>query len=387
VALDHHYAVLFSSSERERPMSPSLIKKFQKRLLAWYHDNKRELPWRETQNPYHIWVSEVMLQQTQVATVTGYFTRFIERFPDIETLARADLTDVLKLWEGLGYYSRARHLHRAANEVALHHGKEVPDTPETFRRLPGVGDYINAAVQSIAFGHPLAVVDGNVKRVLSRLFLIDTPVNQAGAHGLFYPYAEKMLDISDPSSFNQAMMELGAMICKPGASPCCGQCPVSDLCRASITGKTGAFPKRAASKKIPIKEMAAGLVFHEGRFLVIQRPSEGFLGGMWELPGGVLEGNVSIETALGERIVAQTGVQVTPIQHIADVKHAYTHFKLKLSLYACCLPSGSPSLEKRSGDLRWIGVDEIESYPFHKAMHKCFAAAIAWMRNSNSTFL
>lgn len=360
-------------------MNPATIKRFKTRLRAWYLANQRLLPWRETKNPYHIWVSEVMLQQTQVITVIDYFNRFIARFPDIESLARAELTEILKLWEGLGYYSRARHLHRAAQELVLNNFPKVPDAPEKFRELPGVGDYINAAVQSIAFGHPLAVVDGNVKRVLSRVFLIDTPVNQSGAHALFSQHATRVLDTDDPSTANQAMMELGAMVCKPGVPQCEG-CPVSLFCMAFKTEKTGDFPKRVAPKKIPVREMVAGLILRKGRFLVIQRKPDGFLGGLWELPGGVLDKNHPKEKSLEKAILTQTGLHVRVLDHLTDVKHAYTHFKLRLSVYVCDLSPTTLGPETRE-NIRWIKPEEIDDYPFHKAMHKCFPAVISWVKN------
>lgn len=359
-------------------MRSDSIKELHIKLLTWYHENKRDLPWRKTQDPYHIWVSEVMLQQTQVATVTDYFNRFIKRFPDVTSLAAADLSDVLKLWEGLGYYSRARHLHLAAHEVVRYHGKTVPDTPNHFRKLPGVGDYINAAVQSIAFGHPLAVVDGNVKRVLSRLFLIKTPVNIAGAHARFLPYAEKIIDRSEPSSFNQAMMELGATICKPGDAPLCSQCPVATLCRAYIESKTKVYPKRKDSKKVPIREMATGLILNKEHFLVIKRPLQGFLGGMWEFPGGLCEKGCPQESTLLKNIESQTGLIVIPEKHIVNIKHAYTHFQLRLSLYACIIQPGG-NIPANSIDFKWITLDEIPDYPFHKAVHKCFPAVQEWI--------
>ncbi|MFZ1983631.1 MAG: A/G-specific adenine glycosylase [Desulfatitalea sp.] len=195
-------------------------------LGAWYDTHRRDLPWRYTRDPYAIWVSEVMLQQTQVKTVTPYFQRFMQRFPDVGRLAQADEQSVLKSWEGLGYYSRARHLHQAAQRVVHEWDGRLPSTWPEIRQLPGIGDYIAAAVLSIAFAQPHAVVDGNVKRVLARLLRMATPINAAAGHQLFQAAADRLLDVQDPGRHNQAMMELGALVCTP-QTPLCAQCPLA----------------------------------------------------------------------------------------------------------------------------------------------------------------
>ncbi|MEZ4568646.1 MAG: A/G-specific adenine glycosylase, partial [Desulfobacterales bacterium] len=200
-------------------------------LTRWYAENLRHLPWRGSADPYHIWVSEVMLQQTQVATVIPYFKRFCQAFPDIRALAAADLQDVLKLWEGLGYYARARNLHKAAKIVTDQYNGRIPDDADGFMALPGVGDYIGAAVLSIAFDRPLAVVDGNVKRVLARLFEIDAPVNVSASYKIFQSCANLLLNAEDPGTFNQAVMELGALVCRP-SGPDCRVCPLAGWCGA-----------------------------------------------------------------------------------------------------------------------------------------------------------
>ena len=212
-------------------MKHSTLQSTRKRLTDWYAVHSRHLPWRQTQDPYRIWVSEVMLQQTQVKTVVPYYETFLAAFPYLETLAAAHLESVLKVWEGLGYYARARNLHRAARIVTERYGGRIPDRPDQFRTLPGVGDYICAAVQSIAYGVPLAVVDGNVKRVLARLYEIEEPVNRPSGARAFAKTADRLLDRSDPGVFNQALMELGALVCRP-SSPDCGACPVRGRCAA-----------------------------------------------------------------------------------------------------------------------------------------------------------
>ncbi len=210
----------------QKGIKESAIERIRRRLLAWYQRSRRDLPWRNTRDPYRIWVSEVMLQQTQVATVIPYYNAFIRAFPDVKALAEADLQNVLKVWEGLGYYARARNLHRAAKEIVSVHGGRIPSSPKALSALPGIGPYIRDALASIAFGLPHAVVDGNVKRVLSRLYMMEAPVNAANAQALFQERAKALLDAARPGNFNQALMELGARLCKPRQPVCKGAPPV-----------------------------------------------------------------------------------------------------------------------------------------------------------------
>ena len=242
---------------------PPSISLFQQRLLEWYHRNQRRLPWRETRDPYRIWVSEVMLQQTRVATVVDYYHRFLDRFPDVHVLAEAEQQAVLKVWEGLGYYARARNLHRAAQQVTAEHGGCIPADYDRFRALPGVGEYIAAAVLSIAFDRPHAVVDGNVKRVLARIEGLDAPVNQASSHRIFRETADRRLHRTAPGAFNQAMMELGALVCTP-RRPDCRKCPVNAVCRAFGTDTVGRYPRRVQPKAVPEYAVAVGVIYKTG---------------------------------------------------------------------------------------------------------------------------
>ena len=345
-------------------------KEFRHYLLRWYEASQRPMPWRETIDPYYIWISEVMLQQTQVATVIGYFNRFVQRFPDIKTLAEADLQDVLKLWEGLGYYSRARNLHQAVNQLVERGVFTVPDTPSEFLSLSGVGPYTCSAVQSIAFGHPLAVVDGNVKRVLSRIYELKIPVNDSSVHDVFNKKADGLLDTSDPSSFNQAMMELGALVCKP-TSPLCSTCPVASFCKAFADGHVADFPKRKKKAPVPLRKRVAGLIVVDNTFLIVRRKEDGFLGGLWELPDASLKKNANPEKALAQDIQTRTGLIVDIDKNLARIKHAYTHFKLEMDLFLCRVKKGEVVLNGPI-DFKWINPDEIDDFAFHKAVHKCF---------------
>ena len=254
-----------------------------KALLDWYLGARRDLPWRRSGDPYAVWVSEVMLQQTQVKTVIPYYLRFLDAFPTVARLAQSDLEQVLKLWEGLGYYSRARNLHKSAGLVVSHYGGRIPDQWDTLHRLPGIGDYIAAAVLSIAYGRPYAVVDGNVKRVLARVFALSEPVNVAVSHKTFQQWANRLLDHDRPADYNQAIMELGALICQP-RQPLCLQCPLINFCQAKMAGTTERFPVKIKRTPVPKKEVVAAVIRKNDRLLLVRRPDQGLLGGCGSCP-------------------------------------------------------------------------------------------------------
>jgi A/G-specific adenine glycosylase len=339
-----------------------------KNLLVWYESAARKLPWRDTGDPWRIWVSEVMLQQTRVNTVIPYYRSFVKRFPSPAAMAAADLDCVLKAWEGLGYYARARNLHAAAGRVVRDHNGEVPRDPELFRALPGVGDYINAAVLSIAFGEPLAVVDGNVKRVLARLFEIDVPVNKSSGAGVFHKTAEALLERDDPGTFNQAVMELGALVCTP-ASPACDNCPLAARCGARLNSRQNQLPVRAPRKPIPAYRVAVGVVQDRDRVLITRRKPEGLLGGMWEFPGGKLEDGEQSGDACFREVKEETGLEVEVGEHVARVDHAYTHFKVTLDVFRCRYRGGDVVLDGPV-DYRWVTLEQIDDYPVPAASHK-----------------
>jgi A/G-specific adenine glycosylase len=344
------------------------IARYQKALVAWYLENRRSLPWRKTDDPYSIWVSEVMLQQTQVNTVLPYYREFLQKFPVVKRLARASLHDVLKVWEGLGYYARARNFHRAAGIVQQQYNGVIPTTWKQFRALPGVGDYIAAAVLSIAFNQPYAVVDGNVKRVLARLQCIDAPVNNSTSTKRFKEIAEALKYRQMPGRYNQAIMELGAIICKP-RNPLCDTCPLKQVCLAYQTETVAAYPKKMASRRTPHYNIAIGIVFKSGRVLITQRKPEGLLGGLWEFPGGKIKKEEKSEAACVREIKEEVNLQVAVADYLAQVKHAYTHFKITMDVFCCNYISGRV---KRKGPVahRWIKLDEIDQYALPKANHK-----------------
>ena len=346
-------------------LAPADLRQMQHALLKWYDANQRKLPWRRNNDPYGIWVSEVMLQQTRVNSVLPYYAAFMDRFPTIEALARADLGEVLKTWEGLGYYARARNLHKAARMVTWDLGGRIPENWTDFKKMPGVGEYIASAVQSIAFDHPHAVVDGNVKRVLARLFLMEEAVNEAGSYQAFKRRATVLMKGAKPGTFNQAVMELGALICRP-RHPVCEGCCLQFYCRAFQTDQIKDYPKRTPSRAVPTRHVAAGVVWKKGRVLITRRTPKGLLGGLWEFPGGKVKDEEDAPSACMREIREETGLEVTIHSHLVRVKHAYTHFKIHMDVFHCQYVSGRIRLNGPE-DFRWIRLKEIRRYPFPKA--------------------
>jgi len=349
-------------------MTPRSAGAFRRRMLRWYDGTRRDLPWRRTKDPYRIWVSEVMLQQTRVATVIPYYRRFLETFPDMRALARARMDAVLKCWEGLGYYARARNLHKAAKLAVDRYNGQVPDTYAEFRALPGVGDYIAAAVMSQAFDEPYAVVDGNVKRVLARVFALDAPVNRPSSAGTFNAHARFLLESARPGDFNQAVMELGALVCRP-KEPDCPHCPVSSLCEAKRSGRQSRFPVRTSGQPVPTYHVAVGVVRKAGRILIARRKPSGLLGGLWEFPGGKVRPDEAPEDTCKREIKEELNLSVRVTKHVARVRHAYSHFKISMDVFDCRYQAGRVKLNGPD-DYKWITLEEIGDYAFPGANHK-----------------
>ena len=354
------------------PFPPKSIPGIQQQLLDWYERNKRDLPWRKTRDPYAIWVSEVMLQQTQVATVIPYYERFLVEFPNVHRLAATNLQHVLKLWEGLGYYARARNLHKSTKIVCSMHDGLIPGEWALFRALPGVGDYIASAVLSIAFEQPYAVVDGNVKRVLARLLRLKVPVNAPRFHTEFKSAAQRLLKTGAAGTFNQAIMELGALVCTP-RNPNCNQCPLEDHCLARAGGKVAQYPHRLARRAVPQYRIAVGVVIKKGNLLITQRKAEGLLGGLWEFPGGKIKREESAADAVVREIKEEVNLTVKVKQKLTRVKHAYTHFKIDMDVFICDYEGGRIKLNGPV-DFRWIRPSGIDLYPLPRANHKFLPA-------------
>jgi A/G-specific adenine glycosylase len=345
-------------------------------LLAWYRSNRRDLPWRKTNDIYSIWVSEIMLQQTQVTTVIPYYHRFLDSFPTVEHLARAEEQEVLKQWEGLGYYSRARNLHRAAKIVMEQYRGRIPGNPGEFKTLPGVGPYVAAAVLSIARGLPLPVVDGNVMRVVTRFRGIDEDIRKNRVREQMVKELRGIIPGDSAGDFNQAMMELGASICTP-KHPQCSTCPLSTRCTAYQTRTIHRYPYKSPLRDVPEYNVSIGIIIKEGKFYIQKRPSEGHLGGMWEFPGGKARENESPEQALNRECREETGAEIDIVQPLALVHHAYSHFKIHMSVFICRLKQGDVQPPPNQ-PFQWITAEELERYPFPGANHKFFPALKAF---------
>lgn len=336
-----------------------------RRLLAWYKRHGRLLPWRETTDPYRIWISEIMLQQTRVDTVIPYYERFLKRFPDVFALARAPLQDVLKAWENLGYYSRARHLHAAAGIIVDRCGGRIPDTPEDIRTLPGIGDYTAGAILSIAYGRAFPAVDGNVRRILSRVFAIDRPVNDPREQKHFFELAASFVPGKRASAFNQALMDLGATICR-AKSPSCQVCPLASLCLARRGGLQNDLPVSRKSPAIPHRQAVAAVVRNgKGLLLVVQRPARGLLASFWKLPGGFVQDNENREAGLRRCVKEELGLSIRVGKKIASADHAYTHFRVTLHVYQGFPLNGKPTA-RGCQDWRWAAAADLKKLPLSR---------------------
>jgi A/G-specific adenine glycosylase len=347
---------------------------FRKELSRWFKVHRRALPWRKTEDPYKIWVSEVMLQQTTAPAVIPYYEKWIKLFPDMKTLASASLQTVLKAWEGLGYYERARNLHRAARIMCRQNDGRVPASYEALIALPGFGPYITAAVLSIAYSQPFPVLDANVRRVMMRL---------AGLHGQFNARLDKVLLQKTRSvfpergggDFNQAMMELGALVCRPG-NPACLLCPVQSFCRAFERGEQEVIPT-PRKRNIRDIETVVGIIRKRGRYLIQQRPPHGLMAGLWEFPGGKREKGETLRGALRRELREELGTEVKVNRRLLKVRHYYTRFRVTLSAFDCDLPAGR-RLEKRNA--RWVSLKGLKRYPFPSGNAKI----VRFLENSES---
>ncbi|MFB6274218.1 MAG: A/G-specific adenine glycosylase [Salinibacter sp.] len=335
-------------------------------MLDWYDEHKRSMPWRKTNDPYRIWVAEIMLQQTRVDTVRDYYHRFLEAFPTVEALADAERDEVLKHWEGLGFYARARHLHEAAQRVVEVHDGTVPDTMDAIENLKGIGPYTAAAVLSIAYEKPHAVLDGNVTRVLTRVFAVEEDATTSAAQRRLRRLANDLLDADRPGDFNQALMELGALVCTP-STPHCDRCPLQNVCRAHDAGTEEDYPITPESEPVPHHDIAVGLVFDEDdRLLIQRRPDEGLLGGLWEFPGGKQEENESREAACRREVREELGIEMTDVEPFYTLSHAYSHFKITLHAFQGRLADGPPEAQE---DQPWrrVAIDALDDYAFPRA--------------------
>ena len=331
-------------------------KSFSFLLLSWYQKNKRDLPWRDNKEPYKIWVSEMMLQQTTVSTVIPYFERWFKLFPTLNDLAKANIQTVLKAWQGLGYYARARNLHKAANIIVEKHGAKVPCDPELIRALPGFGPYSTGSVLSIAYDLPLTIIDANVRRVVMRLLSLDGFADNKQDVKV-EAYLKSVFPKKGAGDFNQALMELGALVCR-SKEPLCNMCSVSVFCKAYAQGRQETIPQPKIKVTKEIHAVIA-IIKKGDTFFIQQRSSKGLLADMWEFPGGKIERGETNEKALVREIKEELGVAVTASKHLFNVVHFYTQFKVNLSVYLCKV-NEYPKLNVRR---KWVGIQTIQRYP------------------------
>ncbi len=328
------------------------------RLLTWYRDNKRELPWRGHPDPYAVWVSEIMLQQTRVETVIPYFEKWMKQFPTVKTLADSSEQDVLNLWEGLGYYSRARNLHKAAKIVVEKYHSELPRDLGVLGQLPGIGRYTVGAIVSMAFGLDQPTLDGNVRRIFARVFDVSQPADSPAGEKILWGLATEYLPKGQAGDYNQALMDLGATICLP-KNPRCLICPLMKLCKARELGIQEKRPVLKPKKPTPHYVHAAAVIMRQEYVLLAKRQSKGLLGGMWEFPNGRVSGDPAKE--LSKAIQTVYRLKVRKKDALGIVRHAYTHFKVTVHVFNCGLVSMS-----KNRNLKWVKVLDLEEYPMGK---------------------
>lgn len=344
-------------------MTASRYLPLQKKLLDWYSLNARDLPWRRTNDPYAIWVSEIMLQQTQVQTVIAYYERWLQKFPTLKSLAEAGIEDVLAVWAGLGYYRRARMIHTAAKKVFQELAGEIPQTVEELMELPGIGRYTAGAIASIAFRRKAPVLDGNVMRILSRVYAVEESISVSKTQAKLWALAEELLPDEKPGDLNQALMELGATVCFP-LNPSCDQCPVSRNCAAFALGKQTSFPVKGEKEKPEKIEAFALVVRRENSVLLRRQPEYGRWGGLWMFPFWPTKKDLLFSSSLSEE-------DIVPF---ALIKHGFTKYRITLRVYEssqACEPRKLAVSE--GGEDRWIPIDELSNYALpspHKKIQK-----------------
>jgi A/G-specific adenine glycosylase len=343
-----------------------------KALLNWFAKHKRALPWRATRDPYRIWISEVMLQQTQAVTVIPFYKRFLEQFPDIAALAAADDRVLMKAWEGLGYYARARNLRAAAQTIVREHDGKLPTSTEALLKLPGFGPYTAAAVASLAFGADAAAVDGNVMRVLARVYAIDADIRQTATRRRLQQLADALVPTGRAGAFNEALMELGALVCRP-KNPACSECPIRRFCRAFQEDRVRDLPVKSRKPAVPHHEIAIGVVHRQGRVLIALRPADGLLGNLWEFPGGKRKTDETLAECCRREIKEETDLDVEVTETFAIVPHAYTHFRITLHAFHCRY-TGGKAQPRTSQAIRWVALNELDDYAFPKANKQIIAA-------------
>lgn len=361
---------------RELALTSALRCAFQQELPAWFEKYRRDLPWRHRRTPYRVWVSELMLQQTRVDQVIPYYLRFLKRFPDVRALAEAPRDEVLKLWEGLGYYSRAVRAQATARALVDQHGGRFPRTLAGLQALPGIGPYTAAAVGSLAMGLDAAVVDGNVVRVLARVFACADDPRKPATRQLWQAWADALLPAGQAGVFNESMMELGATVCTP-RQPRCAVCPLREVCVARREGRMESYPAKAKKAKVPHKHVGAALVVNgRGELLIAQRHEASMLGGLWEFPGGKQEPGETMPACIARELQEELGIEVAVGELFVTVRHAFSHFTMDLHVHWARIRKGTPRAVD-CADCRWVKPGQLNEFAFGRADQKVMEALAA----------
>ena len=348
-------------------------------LLGWYRQQGRKLPWRETRDPYAIWISEIMLQQTQVKTVLPYYRRWLELFPTVQDLAAADQQAVLKAWEGLGYYARARNLHKAAKTIVEQYQGQFPNSFEAVVALPGIGRTTAGGILSAAFNQSVPILDGNVKRVLARLIALRQPPSKALDQ--LWQLSTELVPMDEARDFNQALMDLGATVCTRHR-PACLLCPWRSPCAAYNQNVQLEIPMTETRAPLPHKQIGVAVVWNEsGQILIDRRPQKGLLGGLWEFPGGKIEPGEAVEECIRRELQEELAIDVEVGDRLITIDHTYTHFKVTLNVFHCRHIGGEPQ-PIECDEVRWVEVSELEQFPFPKANGQIIEAIKATLLSS-----
>ncbi len=336
-------------------------------LVSWFLKNQRSLPWRRDYSPYAVWISEVMLQQTQVSKVVPYYLRWMERLPDPAAVAEAEEGELLRLWEGLGYYSRVRNLQKAAQMIMTEHAGRIPRDEKALLKLPGIGPYTAAAILSLAFKEDVPVLDGNVERVVARVKDLDRPVKEPESRKAIRETLMAWLPRGQAREFNQAVMELGATVCAP-LRPDCEACPLNKCCRARLKGTVLMRPVRPPrTPTIPVTA-AVGILWDHGRVFIQKRPPEGLMASLWEFPGGKVKGEETPEECLRRELLEELGVKVDILEKLGEIRHAYTRFRVRLHAYSCKPdPPGQDIILSAAVEGRWVSLHELGNFAFPSA--------------------
>lgn len=385
-----------SGEEVAARFSDGTVEGIRRSLLEWFERHRRDLPWRGVEDSYAVWVAEIMLQQTRVATVVDYYERWMQRFPDVESVAAADIDEVLELWEGLGFYRRARYLHRSAKRVVDEYGGQLPASADELEGLTGIGPYTAGAIASIAFGEPTPVVDGNVARVLSRLRAISGDPNSTANENQYWALAEQLVDPARPGDFNEALMELGATVCTP-RSPNCLLCPVREDCRAFERGEPEAYPDTASrATQKPVDVATCVLVGEDGGkdvAYVVKRDADGLLGGLWEFPTVELDESEAppevIDEYLGGELDLESFCDV-PGEQVTELTHLFSHIRMSIDVRVRRAPGVAveeiidPSTSSQTRG--WLPVDRLDEVAMSTAMRRVERAARAGSGTDSDRF-